>query len=263
MTGIYTFHRGTTPLLLSIPHDGRALMPGQASAMTDIGRAIPDTDWHVRQLYGFAADMGASVIAANYSRYVVDLNRAADDAALYQGQLSTGLCPAKSFAGEPLYTDLGSVSRDERQRRVRTYWQPYHARIREALAELKEEFGYALLWDGHSIKSEVPALFDGPLPDLNFGTNDGDSCAVVLLEAVVGAVGDSAYTAVSNGRFKGGYITRQYGRPDDRIHAIQLELAQKTYMDEATTEYDAERAAVLQELLARLLGTFLDSAARA
>ena len=263
MSDIYAFHRGTTPLLLSIPHDGRALMPGQSSGMTDIGQAIPDTDWHVRQLYGFAAGMGASVIAANYSRYVVDLNRAADDAALYQGQLSTGLCPAKTFAGEPLYRNLKNVSRDERERRLKIYWQPYHDKIRETLDELKEEFGYALLWDGHSIRSEVPALFDGPLPDLNFGTSDGDSCAVPLLDAVVGVVGGSAYTSVSNGRFKGGYITRQYGNPEAGIHAIQLELAQKIYMDEATTEYEGDRAVALQQILVRLLSAFLESAARA
>ncbi|MDH3439616.1 MAG: N-formylglutamate deformylase [Gammaproteobacteria bacterium] len=263
MTDVYTFRRGTTPLLVSIPHDGRALMPGQSAAMSDIGRAIPDTDWHVRQLYDFAAGMGASVIAANYSRYVVDLNRAADDSALYQGQLSTGLCPLQTFAGEPLYREMKAVSRDERERRVRIYWQPYHDQIRETLDGLKNEFGYALLWDGHSIKSEMPALFDGALPDLNFGTNDGDSCAAPLLEAVVGAVGGSAYTSVSNGRFKGGYITRHYGSPEDSIHAIQLEIAQKTYMDEVTTEYDGERAAILQDMLGRLLGAYLQSAAEA
>lgn len=261
MTAIYTFHRGTTPLLVSIPHDGRLLMPGQSADMTVIGRAIPDTDWHVRQLYDFAADMGASVIVANYSRYVIDLNRAADNSALYRGQLSTGLCPVTSFSGDPLYRNLTTLSRDEQERRVTTYWQPYHARIRATLDELKKAYGYALLWDGHSIKSEVPTLFAGPLPDLNFGTYGGDSCAVPLLDAVVGVVGDAAYTSVCNGRFKGGYITRQYGNPHERIHAIQLEIAQRTYMDEASNAYDDERAAALQAVLARLLASFLESAA--
>lgn len=263
MTDIYTFNRGTTPLLVSIPHDGRALMPGQSYDMTETGQAIPDTDWHVRQLYSFASGMGASVMAANYSRYVVDLNRAADDAALYDGQLSTGLCPVRTFAGEPLYKNGELINERERERRVKTYWRPYHDKIQVTLDELKEKFGYALLWDAHSIKSEVPALFDGALPDLNFGTNDGDSCAESVLEAVLDAANEGMFSSVSNGRFKGGYITRKYGNPDENRHAIQLELAQRIYMDEVTTGYDDERAAALQEMLEGLLGAYLKSVARA
>lgn len=263
MTDIYTLNRGTTPLLVSIPHDGRALMPGQSCDMTETGQAIPDTDWHVRQLYSFASGMGASVIAANYSRYVVDLNRAADDAALYEGQLSTGLCPVQTFAGESLYRNDEPITARERARRVQTYWRPYHDKIQETLGELKEEFGYALLWDGHSIKSEVPGLFDGVLPDLSFGTNDGESCAESTLEAVLDSAGAGKYSFVSNGRFKGGYITRTYGNPAEKVQAVQLELAQRIYMDEATTGYDDERGAALQEMLESLLATYLKSAARA
>lgn len=263
MTDVYDFHRGTTPLLVSIPHDGRALMPGQASDMTGIGRAIPDTDWHVRKLYSFAPAIGANVIAANYSRYVVDLNRATDDAALYAGQVSTGLCPVRTFAGKPLYRNDKLLDGAERQRRVNTYWQPYHDKIRSTLGELKEEYGCALLWDGHSIRSKVPALFDGSLPDLNFGTNDGTSCPAPVLEAVMAAAKGAAYTAVSNGRFKGGHITRTYGDPGDNVHAIQLEISQAVYMDEATTEYDDEKAAALQEILEALLRAYLESSNQA
>ena len=262
MTDVYTFRRGTTPLLISIPHDGRALMPGQPENMTETGLAIPDTDWHVAQLYGFAADLGAHAIIANYSRYVVDLNRAADDASLYQGRLSTGLCPLYSFAGDALYKDGALVTDEEQSRRVQTYWQPYHDKIATTLAELTDQYGYALLWDGHSIKSNVPSLFDGVLPDLNFGTNDGKSCDTHLLDAVAGIAPATDWSSIVNGRFKGGYITRQYGDPQAGVHAIQLELAQKTYMDEETGSYDERRATILQNTLERLLQAFLRSAAR-
>ncbi len=260
MTDIYNFRRGTTPLLISIPHDGRALMPGQSDLMTDTGLAIPDTDWHVRQLYAFAADIGASIISANYSRYVVDLNRPADDTSLYPGKLSTCLCPLRAFAGEDLYEDAGTVTDEERDRRARTYWRPYHDTIESTLTELKDEFGHALLWDAHSIRGVVPALFDGDLPDLNFGTNDGSSCAASLSDAVAGLAAGTTWTTVVNGRFKGGYITRHYGDPADSVHAIQLELAQRTYMDEASTEYDEQRARPLQDTLRHLLQAFIGAA---
>mgnify|MGYP002725618989 CR=1 FL=1 len=260
MTGIYNFHRGTTPLLISIPHDGRALMPGQPGLMTDAGLAIPDTDWHVRQLYAFAADMGASVISANYSRYVVDLNRPADDTSLYPGQMSTGLCPLQTFSGEDLYEETGAITGEERVRRARTYWHPYHDKIESTLTKLKDEFGHALLWDAHSIRGVVPALFDGELPDLNFGTNDGSSCAASLSDTVAGLAAATTWTTVVDGRFKGGYITRHYGDPADNVHAIQLELAQRTYMDEASTVYDEQRARPLQDTLRHLLQAFTGAA---
>jgi len=261
MTDIYAFTRGTTPLLISVPHDGRALKPGQSYDMTEVGQSLPDTDWHVRRLYRFAIDLGASIVAAHYSRYVVDLNRSADDVALYEGQVSTGLCPAKSFAGDDLYNDGASVSDDERARRVRTYWQPYHQKIADTLAELKEEFGYALLWDGHSIRTEVPSLFPGELPDLNIGTNGGASCGKSLLEPVEQIAAAAPFSSVVNGRFKGGYITRHYGAPEQNIHAIQLEIAQRTYMDEESTDFDEIRAEALQATLADMLNGFTSSAA--
>jgi N-formylglutamate amidohydrolase len=176
MSAVFDFIDGESPLLVSIPHDGRELAPGMAARMTTAGRALPDTDWHVRRLYDFAEELGASVIAANYSRYVVDLNRSADDVALYPGQVSTGLCPLETFAGEPIYSGNAELSEAERRARVETYWRPYHDRLQQALARIVDRFGYALLWDAHSIRAEVPLLFDGRLPDLNIGTNAGASC---------------------------------------------------------------------------------------
>ena len=147
--------------------------------MTEAGQSIPDTDWDVASLYEFATDLGASTVIANYSRYVVDLNRSAEDAALYPGQVATGLCPEQTFAGEAIYRS-GGVDDDEKARRVEEYWRPYHEHIRETLDSLKEQHGFALLWDAHSIPSIVPRLFDGELPELNLGSNSGASCGAPI-----------------------------------------------------------------------------------
>lgn len=246
--------------MVSIPHDGRLLATGQAERMTPVAHALPDTDWHVRELYGFAEDLGAYVIVAEYSRYVVDLNRPADDSALYDGQVSTGLCPRATFAGEDLYLANETVSAAEVRQRVQDYWQPYHARIAATLAAIREQHGYALLWDAHSIASEVPSLFDGVLPGLNLGTNKGASCAAEIVAPVFSIAQESASGAVLNGRFCGGHITRHYGAPADNIHAIQLELAQRTYMDEKSLRYDAGRASRIATTIRQMLLAFLAAA---
>ena len=263
MSAVFDFVDGESPLLVSIPHDGRELAPGMAERMTAAGRALPDTDWHVRRLYDFAEELGASVIAANYSRYVADLNRSADDAALYPGQVSTGLCPLETFAGEPIYAGDVALSHAERQARVETYWRPYHDRLQQALARIADRYGYALLWDAHSIRAEVPQLFDGRLPDLNIGTNGGASCRDDLAKAVGAEAAASSYSHVTNGRFKGGFITRHYGDPGRGVHAIQLEIAQRTYMDEASFEYLPPAAERLRAVIAPMLEAFLSSAADA
>lgn len=262
MTDVYSFTAGDAPLLISIPHDGRELMPGQADTMTAAGRRLPDTDWHVRRLYEFASGIGANVIAANYSRYVIDLNRPPSDDALYAGQLSTGLCPYRTFAGDDIYRSGARVPATEQALRVKRYWQPYHERIAAELARLRDTFSCALLWDAHSIAARVPMLFDGVLPDLNIGTDNGRSCAPALAQAVMQAAESSTYSAVLNGRFRGGFITRNYGKPEQNIHAIQLELAQHSYMDEKDLRYDAVRAAMLAATIRDMLDTLLAAAQR-
>ena len=260
MTDIFSFCEGSVPLLVSIPHDGRQLAPGQAERMTATGLSLPDTDWHVRELYGFAADLGAHVIAADYSRYVVDLNRPADDSALYAGQLSTGLCPRATLAGDEIYQQMEPVTDKEVALRVQESWQPYHAHMAATLSDIRQRHGFALLWDAHSITSEVPALFGGVLPGFNLGTNKGASCAAEIIESVFLHAQDSAAGAVLDGRFFGGYITRHYGAPRENIHAIQLELAQRTYMDEKSLRYDAGRAAQTGETIRQMLLEFLEAA---
>lgn len=259
MIDVYNYTGGQLPLLISIPHDGRALMPGQAERMTDEARALPDTDWFVTDLYAFAIEIGAHVIAANYSRYVVDLNRPADDASLYEGQVSTGLCPRQTFSGQSIYLDGAAVTAREQQERIAAYWRPYHDRIASTLDELRSRHGYALLWDAHSIASAVPALFAGALPDLNIGTNDGRSCGASLETAVTVVAESSPYSTVCNGRFKGGYITRHYGDPANNIHAMQLELSQRCYMDEIELSYDAELADRVGATITQMLAAFVSA----
>lgn len=257
MNDSYSFHSGSIPLLVSVPHDGRGLPQELEAIMTAAGRSIPDTDWHVAELYEFVKDMGAALITATYSRYVVDLNRPADDVALYSGQIATGLCPRQTFAGEEIYRDKVSIDIDARAER---FWHPYHAKITDTLAEFRRTYGVALLWDAHSIASRVPRLFDGELPELNIGTWNGHSCSSAISAAVMRAAEKSTFDAVLNGRFKGGFITRHYGRPDNNTHAVQLEVAQRAYMDEATTNYDDARASQLRKSLRTLLDTFVQTA---
>ncbi|MBZ4040371.1 N-formylglutamate deformylase [Novilysobacter selenitireducens] len=251
----FTLHRGTAPLLVSLPHDGSAIPDDLAARMTPEARRAPDTDWHVSRLYAFARDLGASVLVPRYSRYVVDLNRPEDDTSLYPGQNTTGLCPTVRFTGEPLYLEGQSPTADEITGRIDTYWRPYHDALRGELDRLHGLRGRVVLWEGHSIRgSDLPFLFEGRLPDLNLGTAAGTSCTPALqarLEGVLAAQG--AYDWVANGRFKGGHITRHYGESSRGIDAVQLEISQRTYMDEDSFEYDEDKAADLQVVLRDLL----------
>jgi N-formylglutamate deformylase len=255
MDYVCTLHRGTVPLLVSLPHDGTALPPDLSARMTEGARGVPDTDWHVSRLYDFARGLGASVLVPEYSRYVIDLNRPPDDASLYPGQNTTGLCPMVRFSGDPVYLPGQEPSEEEVRARVERYWRPYHDALRAELERLHAQHGRALLWEGHSIRGQgLPFLFEGRLPDLNLGTANGASCSPMLqakLEAVLSA--QSGYDWVANGRFKGGHITRQYGDPARGIDAVQLEISQRNYMDEDSFEYDGAKAARLQALLRGLL----------
>jgi N-formylglutamate deformylase len=258
MSDIFTLHRGTAPLLVSLPHDGTALPDAIAARMTDSARRVPDTDWHVARLYGFARELGASMLVPKYSRYVVDLNRPPDDTSLYPGQNTTGLCPDVQFSGEPVYRDGQQPSVDEIAERVGTYWRPYHSALVKELARLLEKHGRVLLWEGHSIKGEVPFLFEGRLPDLNLGTANGTSCSQQLQARLQNAlVAQDNYDFVINGRFKGGYITREYGDPLRGIDAVQLEISQRNYMDEDSFAWNENKAVQLQAVIRDLLDAAL------
>ncbi len=241
-----------------MPHDGTALPPELAARMTDAARRVPDTDWHVSRLYAFARELGASTLVPIHSRYVVDLNRAPDGAVLYPGKHETGLCPTVTFAGEAVYRNGEAPMRDEIASRVARYWRPYHDALRAELDRLVAAHGHAVLWEAHTIRGEVPLFFDGALPDLNLGTADGASCRPALQGSLARTLAHQRdYTHVVNGRFKGGYITRQYADAARRIDAVQLELAQRTYMDEKSFAYDEVRAAKLGPVLRALLETAL------
>jgi len=253
MSELFRFQAGEAPLLVSMPHVGIELPQELRAAMTPVAVAVADTDWHVDRLYDFAAELGASVLAARYSRYCIDLNRDPEGKSLYPGASVTELCPTSTFDDEPLYVGA-APDQGEIRRRRETYWQPYHGKLREELARLRKKHPRVLLWEGHSIRSVVPRFFEGRLPDLNFGTGGGKTADPVLVERLLEVAGASRFSLVLNGRFKGGYITRAYGVPEQGVHAVQLELAQAAYMDEAPPfPWDPGRAAELRGLLRELL----------
>jgi N-formylglutamate deformylase len=253
-----TLHRGTAPLLVSLPHDGSEIPPDLAARMTDRAGRAPDTDWHVSRLYAFAKELGASVLAPRHSRYVVDLNRPPDDTSLYPGQNTTGLCPTVQFSGDPVYRDGVAPDQAEVAARVERYWRPYHVALEGELQRLRAAHGRVVLWEGHSIRGEVPFLFEGRLPDLNLGTADGRSCSPAVQARLVEVLqGQRRYDWVVNGRFKGGYITRHYGDPANGIDAVQLEISQRIYMDEDSFAWVERRASQAQAMLRTLLEAVL------
>ncbi len=260
----FVFHQGTAPLLISMPHVGTHVPSAIAQRLTPEGRALHDTDWHLPRLYAFAKEMGASILQATHSRYVIDLNRPPDGASLYPGQSVTGLCPLDTFNDTPLYLPGQEPGEAEIAARREAVWHPYHDQLAAELARLRAAHGVALLWDAHSIRSRVPRFFTGKLPDLNLGTADGASCAPFLSQQLL-AIAQAApgYSAVLNGRFKGGHITRHYGRPAQNVHAVQLEMTQCSYMQESMPfAYLPEVAARVQPVLRTLLDAMLATAQR-
>ncbi|MBS1226868.1 MAG: N-formylglutamate amidohydrolase [Proteobacteria bacterium] len=259
MTMTFTLDRGTSALLVSMPHQGTEIPPELLSDYVPRARALEDTDWHLDRLYDFLPELGASVLRPRYSRYVIDLNRPPDDAPMYPGSSNTELCPTRFFTGDELFRTGCAPGPDERDRRRAACWQPYHAALAAELQRIKAIHGFVLLWDAHSIRSQIPWLFEGTLPGLNIGTAAGASAGPSVASAVAAACAcaDGVSHAL-NGRFKGGYITRHYGAPDDRIHAVQLEMCQSLYMRESMPfDYDEAKAAAIKPVLKAMLSQAL------
>ncbi len=247
----FSLHSGSAALLVSMPHIGTDIPSALRSAYVPRAMAFEDTDWHLERLYDFLDELRASVLRPLHSRYVIDLNRPPDDAPMYPGASNTELCPTRFFAGDPLYQAGGEPTAEERARRRDAYWLPYHAALQAELDRIKSIHGYALLWDAHSIRSQIPWLFEGTLPGLNIGTAGGASADASIARALDQVcAGHAAVSHVINGRFKGGYITRQYGAPQAGVHAVQLEMCQYLYMREAAPfDYDARKAGAIQPQL--------------
>lgn len=258
---LYSLHRGTLPLLISFPHAGTQIPEALAARMTPAALQLADVDWHLPQLYAFAKAMGASLLSARFARHVIDLNRPPEDTSLYPGQDVTGLLPLDTFRKEPLYLPGQAPVAAEAEERRERYWQPYHDALRSELDRLRAAHGSVVLWDAHSIASRLPRFFDGKLPDMNLGTAEGRACSPGLQAAVEAVLGRQVgFSHVSNGRFKGGYITRHYGAPPGGVHALQLEMCQSTYMDETVPfAYRPDLAAQVQPLLRQVLEALLQA----
>ena len=256
---LWELARGDSPLVVNVPHAGTFVPPALGARLTPEARCVPDTDWHVEKLYAFAPAEGVTLMSATHSRIVVDLNRDPSGAVLYAGADNTEVCPTRTFADEAIYAEGEAPSREEVERRLAEHFAPYHDALAAEIARVRQRHGFAILLDGHSIRSRVPRFFAGRLPDLNLGTADGASCAAALqAEAAQVLAGATGFTHVVNGRFKGGWITRHYGRPAGQVHALQLEMAQCAYMDEAPPwPWDAARAEALAQVLRRLVARLL------
>jgi formiminoglutamase len=255
--------QGTAPLLVSIPHTGTDLADIEAGLVSPwLGRC--DTDWWIETLYDFAAGLGATVVRTDISRTVIDVNRDPSGASLYPGQTTTTLCPTETFEGIPLYRDGFEPDADEIDRRRRTFFQPYHDALQVEIDRLRGLHENIVLYDCHSIRSVLPRLFEGRLPVFNLGTNDGVSADPALQQMVTEILADTGETFVVNGRFKGGWITRRYGRPENGVHALQMELSCRGYMrepevpsepDNWPVPYDGAYAAPIRATLTNILET--------
>lgn len=251
---------GYAPLIVSVPHAG-TFIPDDISGLVSLDLARRDADHHVDRLYAFATELGATIIHSRISRTVIDLNRDPLGQSLYPGRATTGLCPDMTFDGEPLYEGGTEPDVAEIKRRRSAYFAPYHAALCEQSERLLKIHSAVVLYDAHSIRSHVPRLFEGELPQFNIGSFSGASCAKALTDAITADCASD--THVVNGRFKGGWITRHYGEPARGIHALQMELAIRGYADEDGAwppPWDAARAAPMQAKLRSILTTCLDFA---
>lgn len=227
---------GRGALIINIPHAGTTLSPGLAERLGDEARTLPDTDWHLPFLMHFAAFCGATLVAATHSRYVVDLNRDRDGQPLYPGDPDTGLCPRLRFDGGPVYRPGAEPDEAEIDVRRARYWDPYHDDLAQLVSDTKVRCGHVILLDVHSAPRELPARFEGPLPDFSVATCDGEACTPALQDAVLAVLAGSGHSHALNTPFTGGYVTQLYGQPKRRLQALQLEIAQDVYLDPAAPE---------------------------
>jgi formiminoglutamase len=264
--------RGAAPLLLCMPHTGTDIPPALESEFASAWLARRDTDWWIDRLYAFATELDASLVRTELSRSVIDMNRDPSGASLYPGQATTELCPSSTFDGEPLYRKGRAPAASEIAARRREYFEPYHRGIEEEIRHLRSRHPVIVVYDCHSIRSCIPRLFAGTLPHFNLGTYDGASCSPALTAQIEAACASSTYTRVTNGRFKGGYTTRHYGRPRAGVHAVQMELACRGYLPEPLGKvhegnwpcaWDEAFAAPVRAILQRVLASCLEFAAEA
>ncbi len=254
---LFRLQQGRSRLIVSVPHAGTYIPAPIHAQLSQAGRSVTDTDWHVDQLYNFAPALGATLLTATHSRTVIDLNRSPAGGLLYPGQVETALCPTETFDGAKLYA-AAPPGPDEVVARTAAYWQPYHDALRAEIARVAALHGRVHLLDAHSIRATIPRLFAGRLPDLNYGTNSGTSADPGLVARAMAATQGAGFTQVLDGRFRGGAITRGYGAPPRGVHVIQLELAQACYLDEgAPYPFDAARAAPLIAVLVPLVRELL------
>jgi len=254
--------RGDAPVLLSLPHTGTLLPPEIADGrLVSRARALRDTDWYIEAVYDFAAALGIGSIRTLVSRTVIDVNRDPSGASLYPGQATTGLCPTETFDGAPLYVEGRAPDAAEVAVRRARWFDPYHAALGAELDRLRSQHGRVVLYDCHSIRSHVPRLFEGELPQFNIGTNDGRAASAELTARIEAIAAASGRSHVTNGRFKGGWITRHFGRPDAGIEAVQMELACRGYMregaDDEPAAYDPAYAAPLKLILGEMFQSIL------
>ncbi len=235
-------YQGTFPVIISMPHNGSAFPQQLESQFLTEALCSRDTDWFLDRLYEFAKTLGCSLIKPHFSRYIIDLNRAVDGSALYPGSENTELCPTTGFDRMPLYPEENIPDHDEIETRKKEYWYPYHQALSNETKRLRNLFPEVIILEAHSIASHVERFFSGKLDDFNFGNNDGKSSSFELIQKLQDKLELEQYSCVFNGRFKGGYITREYGKPEAGVHTIQLELSQDTYMDESTLSWDERKA---------------------
>jgi formiminoglutamase len=245
--------RGDAPLIVAVPHAGTHI-PDNCAPGLIAARALHDTDWHVHRLYTFARDMGATLIRTDISRAVIDMNRDPSGASLYPGQATTELCPTTTFDGDPLHHAGMAPDNTEIAARRERFHTPYHAALTAEIARLRAIHSAIVLYDAHSIRSRVPRLFDGELPEFNIGSVGRTSCAPALVDGVETLCRASGRSLVVDGRFRGGWTTRHHGSPAAGVHAIQMELAQRAYCDEAEpSRWDPALAASVTETLTQIL----------